>query len=97
MLIIDFCQEFVSVFADYSPSRCKIPKNHVLRYHIISAIRRYEAINGMSTETFETLHKENVKNPYRMSNKKNYIIQMIKTVNSNIYRYLSIHTNSYRY
>jgi hypothetical protein len=37
-------------------------------------------MNGMSTETYETLHKSNVKNPYRMTNKKDYVQQMLKTV-----------------
>lgn len=34
----------------------------------------------MSTETYETLHKDNVKNPYRMTNKKKYVPQMLNTV-----------------
>jgi len=37
-------------------------------------------MNGMSTETYETLHKDNVKNPYRMINKKDYVPQMLNTV-----------------
>lgn len=69
--ITEFCQEFVTMFSDYSPSKCKIPKLHVLRYHVIPSIRFYGSMNGMSTETYETLHKSNVKNPYRMTNKKN--------------------------
>jgi hypothetical protein len=78
--INEFCQEFVTMFSEYSPSRCRIPKLHVLRYHVIPSIRLYGSMNGMSTETYETLHKSNVKNPYRMTNKKNYVPQMLKTV-----------------
>ena len=37
-------------------------------------------MNGTSTETYEALHKSNVKKPYRMTNKKNYIPQMLNTV-----------------
>jgi hypothetical protein len=37
-------------------------------------------MNGMSTETYETLHKKSVKTPYRMTNKKNYVPQMLNTV-----------------
>ena len=37
-------------------------------------------MNGMLTETYETLHKSNVKNTYRMTNKKKYIPQMLNTV-----------------
>src|SRR5947208_13613433 len=34
--ITGFCQEFVTLFSDYSSSRCKIPKLHILRYHVIN-------------------------------------------------------------
>ena len=34
----------------------------------------------MTTETYETLHKDYVKIPYRMSNKKDYMKQIINTV-----------------
>jgi len=37
-------------------------------------------MNGMSTETYETLHKKSVKTPYRMTNKRNYVPQMLTTV-----------------
>ena len=52
------------------------------RYHTIHTIQRYGALNGLTTETYETLHKNWVKNPYRMSNKKDAHVldQMIKTV-----------------
>ncbi|CAB5210990.1 unnamed protein product [Rhizophagus irregularis] len=80
ILINKFCKEFVIVFSEYSQSQCKIPKLHVLRYHIIPFIKLYGSTNGMSTETYETLHKKNVKIPYQMTNKKNYIPQMLNTV-----------------
>ena len=44
------------------------------------AIKEYGAINGFTTETYETLHKDAVKKPYRASNKRNAMDQMIKTV-----------------
>jgi hypothetical protein len=47
---------------------------------VVPSIRLYGSMNGMSTETYETLHKSNVKNPYRMTNKKDYVQQMLKTV-----------------
>src|ERR1043165_10264557 len=83
--INEFCQEFVTMFSEYSPSRCRIPKLHVLRYHVIPSIRLYGSMNGMSTETYETLHKSNVKNPYRMTNKQNYVPQMLNTVCNNLF------------
>ena len=70
----------MEIFSEYSPSNCKIPKLHVLRYHVIPSIQLYGSMNGMSTETYETLHKNNVKNPYRMTNKRNYVPQMLNTV-----------------
>ena len=70
----------MAIFSEYSASNCKIPKLHVLRYHVIPSIKLYGSMNGMSTETYETLHKFNVKNPYRMTNKKDYVPQMLNTV-----------------
>jgi hypothetical protein len=46
----------------------------------MTSIKEYGAINGYTTETFETLHKDSVKKPYRASNKRNATDQMIKTV-----------------
>lgn len=40
----------------------------------------YGAINGYTTETYETLHKNFVKIPYRISNKKNIETQLLQTV-----------------
>ncbi|GBC29299.2 hypothetical protein GLOIN_2v1762814 [Rhizophagus irregularis DAOM 181602=DAOM 197198] len=34
--------------------------------------------NGYTTETYESLHKEYVKNPYQLSNKKNIEVQIMK-------------------
>ena len=55
------------------------------RYHTINTIRRYGALNGLTTETYETLHKNWVKNPYRMTNKKNVLDQMLKIVSVFLY------------
>jgi hypothetical protein len=37
-------------------------------------------MNGYTTETYETLHKKWVKNPYRISNKRNVTEQMLSMV-----------------
>jgi len=50
----------------------------------ISYNRSFGAINGYTTETYESLHKEYVKIPYRLSNKKDIEIQIMKTVSINI-------------
>ena len=59
----------------------KFPKLHSWIYHIVDTIREYGAINGYTTETYESLHKTYVKIPYRLSNKKDVETQIMKTVN----------------
>ena len=43
-------------------------------------IRNFGAINGYTTETYEFLHKFYVKDPYKFSNKKNEMKQILKKV-----------------
>jgi len=57
-----------------------LSKLHSWIYHIIDSIRMYGAINGYTTETYETLHKDFVKIPYRSSNKKNVETQLLQIV-----------------
>jgi hypothetical protein len=59
----------------------KFPKLHSWIYHIVDTIREFGAINGYTTETYESLHKSYVKIPYRLSNKKNVENQIMQTVN----------------
>jgi hypothetical protein len=76
----------VKLLSSYSPSQLQLPKLHNWLCHIIIAIKEYGAINGFTTETYESLHKEWVKNPYRRSNKRDATSQMLYTVsNYNIY------------
>ena len=49
-------------------------------YHIVDLIKSFGAINGFTTETYESLHKEYVKIPYRLSNKKDIEVQLMKIV-----------------
>jgi len=49
-------------------------------YHIVDSIKSFGAINGFTTETYESLHKEYVKIPYRLSNKKDIEFQLMKIV-----------------
>lgn len=74
---------FVQIFQFISPSGLKLPKLHSWVYHIIDSIRSYGAINGYTTETYESLHKDYVKMPYRSSNKKNVETQLLQTVSDN--------------
>lgn len=55
-------------------------------------IKNFGAINGYTTETYELLHKFYVKDPYRFSNKKNEMMQILKKVNW--YNNISINTIS---
>ena len=68
-----------------SPSELKLPKLHSWVYHIIDSIRSFGAVNGYTTETYESLHKEYVKIPYRLSNKKNIETQIMQTVSIKCY------------
>lgn len=72
------------MFQHLSSSELKLPKLHSWVYHTIDSIRSFGAINGYTTETYESLHKEYVKIPYRLSNKKNIEIQIMKTVSFNV-------------
>ena len=58
----------------------KLPKLYSWIHHIILSIRLYGAINGFISETYESLHKNYVKQPYRMSNKKNIEMQLMQIV-----------------
>lgn len=58
-----------------------MPKLHSWIYHIVETIREFGAINGYTTETYESLHKTYVKIPYRLSNKKEVEKQLMQTVN----------------
>jgi hypothetical protein len=68
----------------------KMPKLHSWIYHIVDIIRKYGAIAGYTTETYESLHKVYVKTPYRLSNKKNVEVQMMQYVSKyiNIFEYI---------
>ena len=60
----------------FSPSNLNLPKLHSWVFHLISSIRQFEAVNGFTSETYELLHKTNVKQPYRMTNKRQVNTQM---------------------
>ena len=53
-----------------------LPKLHSWRYHLIPSIRQFGAVNGFTNETYELLHKTNVKQPYCMTNKRQVNTQM---------------------
>ena len=62
-----------------------MPKLLLWIYHIVKTFREFGAINGYTTETYESLHKTYVKIPYRLSNKKEVEKQLMQTVNIRYY------------
>jgi hypothetical protein len=72
--------EFTLLFKPFSDSNLGFVKLHSWYYHTTDAIRKFGALNGMCTETYESLHKFYVKQPYRLSNKHNVTEQLIKSV-----------------
>ena len=79
-MITKWAKEFIALFMPIVDTEMKYPKLHNWCYHIVNTIQEYGAINGFSTETYESLHKFCVKIPYRMSNHRNATSQMINTV-----------------
>ncbi|CAG8625318.1 4139_t:CDS:2, partial [Cetraspora pellucida] len=55
-------------------------KFHHWIYHTVETIKEYGNLNGLSAETYEALHKQYIKTPYRMSNKCNINIQILQKV-----------------
>ncbi|PKY60677.1 hypothetical protein RhiirA4_431298 [Rhizophagus irregularis] len=56
---------------------------------LVFVVDEHGAINGFVTETYESLHKKWVKNPYRISNQHDATLQMLNTVRKqNIINYL---------
>ncbi|RHZ88348.1 hypothetical protein Glove_23g39 [Diversispora epigaea] len=70
--MFEWAKLFVEIFKPYSRSKLKFPKFHSWIYHIFESICQFE--------TYESLHKDFVKIPYRMSNKKNMEDQIMKTL-----------------
>jgi hypothetical protein len=89
-----WANDFISILGPYSNNKCRYPKLHHLLYHIIPAIKDYGSSNGWNAETFEYLHKAYIKDPYRMSNKRNINSQILKTVSIKILFLYLKHLNS---
>ncbi|PKB92386.1 hypothetical protein RhiirA5_444893, partial [Rhizophagus irregularis] len=85
----------MKLFSPIADTEMKFPKFHIWYYHMINTIREYGAINGSTTETYESLHKFCIKIPYRMSNRQNATSQIINTVrHDSILNYLKRITSS---
>ena len=53
---------------------------HLTAFFLVPAIRKYGVLNGLSTETYETLHKYYIKNPYHSSNRREVMQQLVNAV-----------------
>ncbi|PKK55977.1 hypothetical protein RhiirC2_801032 [Rhizophagus irregularis] len=60
----------------FSRSNLNLPKLHSWRFHLIPSIYQFGAVSGFTSETYELLHKTNVKQLYRMTNKRHINKQM---------------------
>ncbi|CAB4403554.1 unnamed protein product [Rhizophagus irregularis] len=78
-MITDWAKKFLALFVPIVDTEMRYPKLHNWCYHIVASVREYGAINGFSTDTYESLHKYCVKIPYRMSNRRDAISQIVKT------------------
>ncbi|RHZ49612.1 hypothetical protein Glove_519g55 [Diversispora epigaea] len=66
--------------SDITRLQLQFPKLHLWMFHICSSIREFGAINGYTTETYESLHKDYVKKPYKLINKKEIEKQIMKII-----------------
>jgi len=85
LLITKWAKGFTNILSPFSNSDLKLPKLHSWVCHIVPTIEEHGVIGGFSTETYESLHKEWVKNPYRMSNRRGATDQMLKTVSCSLF------------
>lgn len=73
--MINWAQQFIIIFQIYSSSELKFLKLHSWVYYTIDLIRKYGTLNGFSTETYESLHKNFIKASYYLTNKQYIEIQ----------------------
>ncbi|RHZ78954.1 hypothetical protein Glove_153g2 [Diversispora epigaea] len=78
--INEWAKLFIELFKEHSKSELQFPKLHSWVFHICSSIREFGAINGYTTETYESLHKDCVKKPYKLTNKKEIEKQIMKII-----------------
>ncbi|RHZ48439.1 hypothetical protein Glove_551g2 [Diversispora epigaea] len=78
--INEWAKLFIELFKEHSKSELQFPKLHSWVFHICSSIREFGVINGYTTETYESLHKDYVKKPYKLTNKKEIEKQIMKIV-----------------
>ncbi|CAG8532864.1 31_t:CDS:2 [Dentiscutata heterogama] len=88
-----WAKKFIDILGPFTKRECRFSKFHHWIHHTIETIKEYGNLNGLSAETYESLHKQYIKVPYRMSNKRNIDIQILQKVTQtltlkNIYRHI---------
>ena len=71
--------ELKEPFVNISPSSLNFPKFHSLQ-HFSEATRRFGTPDNVDTEITEHQHRIDVKSPYRRTNKRNPLSQVVKFV-----------------
>ncbi|RHZ80811.1 hypothetical protein Glove_132g86 [Diversispora epigaea] len=78
--INEWAKLFIELFKEHLKSELQFSKLHSWVFYICSSIREFGAINGYTTETYESLHKDYVKKPYKLTNKKEIEKQIMKII-----------------
>ncbi|RHZ73783.1 hypothetical protein Glove_229g36 [Diversispora epigaea] len=78
--INEWAKLFIELFKEHSKSELQFPKLHSWVFHICSSIREFGTINRYTTETYESLYKDYVKKPYKLTNKKEIEKQIMKII-----------------
>ncbi|RHZ87944.1 hypothetical protein Glove_28g36 [Diversispora epigaea] len=59
--INEWAKLFIELFKEHSKSKLQFPKLHSWVFHICSSICEFGAINGYTTETYESLYKDYIR------------------------------------
>ncbi|RHZ76803.1 hypothetical protein Glove_192g37 [Diversispora epigaea] len=95
----EWAKLFVEIFKLHSCFNLKFPKFYSWIYHIFESIRQFSAINGYTTETYESLHKDFLKRQdiINMINKKQKKKKSIKLLNFSLKLFETKLTEAYIY
>ncbi|CAG8785533.1 3575_t:CDS:2, partial [Cetraspora pellucida] len=78
MSIQTWAKNFADILGSFTKNNCRYLKFHHWIHHTIETIKEYRNLNGLSADTYEALHKQYIKNPYRKSNRRNIDLQILK-------------------
>ncbi|RHZ77822.1 hypothetical protein Glove_172g13 [Diversispora epigaea] len=78
--INEWAKLFIELFEEYLLSKFQFSKLYSWVFYICSSIRKFDAINGYTIETYESFHKDYVKKPYKLTNKKEIKKEIMKII-----------------